>query len=245
MTAWSELSSRGFVVAPRFLGSDDLAMLRSDFGTGPPPSEYDLGYKPIAPEVLAALEPKIAEVLTRLRDEAGLDVDALLNGFYFATEHAQKTKHWHQDYDAYYRLSRDHVNYVNFYVPIEKPERTRSNVDVVPFDRLRERAPALYEHLHGGGANFVLPRPNKVVVENPDTRAKATFELGCAFDELAETPLLSEGDLLLFRGDVLHRSQDLATPRVAASMRAGRAAYGYRPHTELRWFREGRKDRDR
>jgi ectoine hydroxylase-related dioxygenase (phytanoyl-CoA dioxygenase family) len=242
LTAWGELSSRGFVHVPRFFGDDDLNLLRRDFADGSPPSEYDLGYKPIAPEVLAALEPRIAETLARVREETDSEVDALLNGFYFATAFAQKTKHWHQDYDAYYRLSRDHVNYVNLYVPITKPERDRSNVELVPFDRLRERAPELFEHLKGGGANFVVPRPHRVIVENPDTRTKTTFQLECELDELAVTPALSEGDLLLFRGDVLHKSQDLDTERVAASMRAGRSAYGYRPHTELRWFREGRKD---
>jgi hypothetical protein len=168
-------------------------------------------------------------------------VYTILNGFYFATRFAKKTDNYHQDYDAYYRQSRDHINYLNFYTPITKPNRDQSNLCLVPFDVLQERAPAVHDHLKGGGANFVHQRRKRLIVENADTRSRTYFDVDFQLEDLATAPLLSEGDLLIFRGDVLHKSQDLESTRVAASIRAGSSEYGYRRHTELRWFREGRK----
>jgi len=38
-------------------------------------------------------------------------------------------------------------------------------------------------------------------------------------DHLADTPMLAAGDLLLLRGDIIHRTQDADTARVALSYR--------------------------
>jgi hypothetical protein len=40
------------------------------------------------------------------------------------------------------------------------------------------------------------------------------------FDALAVTPQLGEGDLLILRSDVIHKTQDATTQTVAASLRA-------------------------
>ena len=43
------------------------------------------------------------------------------------------------------------------------------------------------------------------------------------FDRLAQTLELDPGDLLLLRGDMIHRTQDTETDRVSLSFRAGNA----------------------
>jgi hypothetical protein len=65
------------------------------------------------------------------------------------------------------------------------------------------------------------------MLEEHDTGTKIIDEssdgddlhVGIHTRELAETPLLSPGDLLLLRGDVVHKTQDASTDRVAISFR--------------------------
>lgn len=241
MTDWSPIETRGYVIVRDWLDAEALVALRADYAAGPPASEFDFGYKPVSDAGFGIYTARVSAALDAIGEQTSIDVDALLNGFYFATRFAKKTSIWHQDYDAYYKQSRDHVNYLNFYVPIEKPDRDKSNVSLVPFDVLTTHAPDLAARLRGGGANFVTQRGADVTVENTDVRTKHHYELGVALDLLAETPALGEGDLLLMRGDLLHRSQDLETPRVACSVRFGSSRYGYKGSTGTSWFRDGRR----
>jgi hypothetical protein len=88
----------------------------------------------------------------------------------------------------------------------------------VPFDALRESlSPELYQRVVGGGARrFVVNGDNTRVF---DDEAGVQYTLPVSLERLAFTPELSCGDLLLLRGDCIHRTQDATTQRIAASIR--------------------------
>lgn len=74
------------------------------------------------------------------------------------------------------------------------------------FDRILRRG-AIWSRFEGGCTRF-----------HDDARG-GTFDRPWDFAEIAVTPRLAAGDLLILRGDVLHRTQDAETARVAASFR--------------------------
>jgi hypothetical protein len=147
-----------------------------------------------------------------------LRVDRLLKGYYFATAYVNYG--WHQDFDV---IAQDLVNYLNVYIPIVKPLREKSNLSVIPFDALAAQSGTACRRLKGGCAHVLSPlgdgRPGLRVL---DTRDGSTFELDVPVDlqQVAVTPELAAGDLLLVRADVIHRTQDASTERIAISIRA-------------------------
>jgi hypothetical protein len=225
-----DLDTKGFLVVPGFFGPVEVAELLEDFRTGPPPSAYPHGFKLMGRRALKRVWPTIQGLAERVRNATSIDVDLLTRmtfSHYIVTERTERTSFWHQDFDVDYRLTRDHKNYLNFYVPIVKPDPRRSNVSVIPFDTLRERSESAFERLDGGGGLRLVPDGrgrtqvfgnNGEIIDGRDAN-EPLFMLEFDIDELAVTPSLAAGDLLLMRGDLIHRTQDTTTARTSASIR--------------------------
>jgi hypothetical protein len=102
----------------------------------------------------------------------------------------------------------------------------KSNVTLVPFDALRSRASEEWSKLVGnGGHRFVVENGRTALFSNygnvlSEKNPHPDRYLDVDLEELAVTPHLAAGDLLLMRGDVIHRTQDVDSERVAASLRA-------------------------
>jgi hypothetical protein len=155
-------------------------------------------------------------------------VDRVYYGQYFAnyqlkitSEGATPTRGdifpWHQDHESYFAF-QDHANYLNLYIPIVKPDPEQSNVSVIPLDSLRNRAAEVYERLLGRGATRLV-ETNRGWKLRDDEHGGTISKLHFDIREIEETPSLQAGDLLVLRGDVLHKTQDANTRRVAASFR--------------------------
>lgn len=229
MTAWGDLETRGFVVVRAFLAPERCAALLADFERGAPPTAYPHGFKLIGRAALAAACEQIEPALAELRAHTTLAVDTvnfLTLSHYITTSLVERTSHLHQDFDLDYKLTRNHRDYLNFWIPIAKPDRARSNLCVVPFDALAARCPAGHAALLGSGGHRLVPRGGQTAVYGSygavldDTARDPEQLLDIDIETLIETPELDAGDLLLLRGDVLHRTQDASTPRIAASIRA-------------------------
>lgn len=98
-----------------------------------------------------------------------------------------------------------------------KSEVAHANLCVVPFDRLETAIPAYVEALKGSGAKLFYPQGGVTLVCDQDSGEE--FVLPVNLEELSVIPLLEPGDLLLPRGDVIHRTQDASIERVAVSFR--------------------------
>jgi hypothetical protein len=229
-----DLETRGFVVIREFFTHQQCAALREDFERGSPPSAYPHGFKLLGRAATAAAWARIEPFLADVRAQTKLDVDTLnflTLSHYITTSLVERTSYLHQDFDLDYQLTGDHVNYLNFWIPIAKPDRERSNVTVIPFDALRARAPAAYECLAGSGGHRLVPVAGRTEVFGnygdviQDAAALAPeLVIDANLEDIAETPSLDRGDLLLMRGDVVHRTQDASTARVAASIRVTSSA---------------------
>lgn len=228
-TVWDQLHHRGFQVVRGFLQPAQVEALVQDFQQGQPPERYPFGFKPVGRRALQAVASTIEAALEQIRAQTDLQTDSvnfLTLSHYVASWLAERPSTLHQDFDLDFRLTGDHRHYLNFWMPIVKPCAEQTNVAVLPMDSLQARSPEAYQRVLGGGGQRWVPHDGRTAAygdrgailegETPLPLFWLDFDL----EELLETPHLEAGDLLLLRGDVIHRTQDQATRRVAASIRA-------------------------
>jgi hypothetical protein len=212
--SFGDLDTKGFVVVRSFLDPEQLARLRTDYATGPKqsPSYYFGKLKPLGADALAHLTAPMRTVLRDITAQTRVHVDTLVKGFYFATDVI--TFPWHQDADFWVQ---DRANFLNLYLPIEKPDRAKSNLCVVPYDAWQRVSPDTQARLRNSLANRFERHDGKTI--NLDHDRGRRYVIDADIEQLAVTPELDAGDLLIVRADVVHRTQDADTRRIAASIR--------------------------
>lgn len=230
---WRQLHTSGYVVVRDFLSAADVDALSHDFESGVPANKFPFGFKPVGDSAIATVRPRIATALADLRAHTSStadDINFLTMSHYITSALAERTSFWHQDFDLFYSLTGDHLNYLIFWIPLRKPERTKTNVSVIPYDALEARSPAAHRHFWGNGAHRLISEGGTTVVFGTNggviadgARPAPVLELDFDIGELAVTPEVASGDLLLMRGDLIHRTQDTETIRTAASIRAAPA----------------------
>lgn len=217
--AWSDLENKGYMVIPGFLSPDEIEVLANEFFRTPWLDRHRYVFKYTSKALLDRFRPRLLAFLERGRGRSSL----LLNGFYFATKTEVNGKRqdqvfsFHQDRESYY-VWQTHEGYLNFYIPLIKPDRERSNLTVLPFDQLKLRSPEAYAKLIGKGAHMLEEKDDGTEIIDESTDG-SNLLVKFRAREIAETPPLSPGDLLLLRGDVVHKTQDADTDRVAISFR--------------------------
>jgi len=217
---WADLESKGYVVVPSFLSDDEIDALAKDFFAVPWIDRHRYVFKHMSKPLRERFRPKIRAVAEQVRPRSRI----VLNGFYFATKVVHLNGHvqdqafaFHQDRESFY-VYQTHTDYLNFYIPLVKPVREKSNLTVLPFDRLKQRSPEACAKLINQGAHMVEERDGKseIIDESIDGN---NLVVDFRISEITETPLLNPGDLMLLRGDVVHRTQDAETDRIAISFR--------------------------
>jgi hypothetical protein len=213
---WSDLETRGFVVL-RSLLSDEETKVQAQHYAAAARSKIEAYYtaKALA-ELVAPVHDRIAALLPEITQSTSILADAVKSGGgYFPTEHTALG--WHTDFLTDY-VNQGAYHYLNFWIPVIKPDPTRSGLAIVPMDRLAREIPRAFELSLGRGAasyqrdRFVFDRDGQII-EVPSMVGP---------DALCEIPTLRVGDALVVRGDVFHRTQDVETHRVALSIRAVR-----------------------
>lgn len=207
-----DLETRGFTVVPGFLSADEVSELIQDFNSARESDNQNYRITFVAEDIKDKLISKITPWMTRITDGTGLVVDIVIPcANYMDTAYVDFG--WHQDHESYYSLQQ-HYNYLNFYIPIIKPDSKKTGMSLVPFDLIPEEYAS---KLIGSGATGFDPTGNSTRVVNDDTGEEFYMPLNIV--DLAVSPELMPGDLLIMRGDVIHRTQDQETHRVAVSIR--------------------------
>lgn len=216
----TELETRGFVHIRGFLSADEVQRLRDDYDGTVLDENGNFNSKSPSASVMAALTPRFDEVLRQVNATTSVRADVYVpdTSVYFAVGSATGVNFpWHQDHESFY-IVQNHFDYLNFYMPIVKPDPTKSNVSIVPFDVLKRESPKAHDFLVGNGAGHFVPVAGRWLATN-DERGGVRV-INADLEALAVTPELEVGDLLLMRGDIVHRTQDADTSRVALSWRA-------------------------
>ncbi len=214
---WKDLQTKGYLVIRNVLASDEINALLTEFTRAKDLSNasYELPY---LDKVLFSkyIEKFSKELLPHINSQTDIKADLFEMGIFFANKLGINFD-WHIDPDSFY-VSQDHYHYLNLYLPIRKPNLELSNLSLIPADVLAKHTPEIYEKvIHGRGALRLLPGNGKTVIF--DDNDGQIYESNFSVKDLAVTPSLGVGDLLVIRGDVFHKTQDKQTDRVSISFR--------------------------
>ncbi len=222
---FADLQTRGFVHARGFLSAAELAFHREEYEREPVrPDNLNYDLTAVQGRAKEALEGRVKEVLALVAAATDLRPDLPADGCYFATRRGIQFG-WHQDHESFFTV-QNHYDYLNFYLPILKPRKDKSNLCVIPFDALQQQSPRVYQKVVRAGAATYVRFRERTLVLHDDTGGLSLMEGD--IERLAHTPQLEAGDLLLLRGDMIHRTEDADTERVALSFRAVRSGASVR-----------------
>ncbi len=223
--SWSDLERRGFVVIRSLCSPSEILAQRDTFLALSQESWRLTGYSiPLEQDAEAPLRARLLEVLPQIQSATGLRVDSVRAGGQYFTTQAPAVwgaaprpviHEWHTDRSSYY-LHQDHYHFLNFWIPIIKTTGDKSGLLMIPMDSLAQCSPAAFQVLKGRGAAEICG--DRLIYELDDR----TYAVPCPFEprRLAVAPPVNPGDAIVVRGDVLHRTQDASTYRVAISLRA-------------------------
>jgi hypothetical protein len=211
---WTDLQTRGFVVVRSFLSPEEVDDVRRAYDQSRRSETlyFSMVAKPADVKFVAS---KLATLLPPIRAGTDILTDTLIEeGYFFPTEYTNLS--WHTDHKSYYAV-QDHYHYLNFWMPIVKPRPDKSGLGLVPMDRLAKAVPEAYRAVLRRGAASV--REGFLFYETDDGR---TGKVDCPtvlVDDIAVAPDVSPGDVIVARTDVLHKTQDAETTRVALTLR--------------------------
>jgi hypothetical protein len=211
---WKDLDTKGFVHVPAFLTPEQLEACRANYANKPRSSNANYntpGADNLSPDLNQALDALVASVAANTTTR----VDGVVGALFFATKRGVNFG-WHQDHESYFEL-QSHANYLNLYIPIVKPRPDKTNLCLIPFDALERKSPELFRRCVFQGATSVYPFGDGQFLVHDDTGVGHALRF--KFDDIASIPHLHAGDVLIVRGDVLHKTQDSDTDRVALSVR--------------------------
>ena len=211
---WADLSDRGFVVVHGLLTAAQVEGLRAAYASS---ERVDVAaYVATEPRLsdIRGIIARVEALLPSIREATGMATDLVVpQGTFFATE--RMNLDWHTDQKSDY-LFQGHRHHLTFWMPVEKPDPARSGLSVIPIDRLREHAPEAFRALSGrGSARYAN---GELDYEDGDRERRVSCPGDLA--SFAESPRLLPGDALVVRSDLLHRTSDVETVRVALSLRA-------------------------
>jgi hypothetical protein len=210
----TELETKGFTVIKNFLSNHEIEFLINDYSNQ---TNNNNNYNaPLSsPAAGSHIAPKINNILQLINQQTTLRPDFLIpTGVFLNTQFIDFN--WHQDHESFY-LWQHHYDSINFYMPLIKPDRNQTGLSVLPMDALVNVIPNSIDYIVGKGAKTfkILNNMTKIIDDVTGTETFWNFNI----NDLAVHPELSTGDLLMLRGDVIHKTQDLNTKRLAISLR--------------------------
>jgi ectoine hydroxylase-related dioxygenase (phytanoyl-CoA dioxygenase family) len=137
---------------------------------------------------------------------------------------------FHQDHDHFFvtEYNRTHLNY---WIPLVKPSRSEAGLRLVPWDRLAEKSPRLFNLCRRTGASSLHSLRDGGTLYLSDWSGVHYHEENLEIEEVMETPEVGPGDLLLLRVNTIHATQTTDDRRLAVSLRT------CDPETPIDWHR--------
>ena len=112
-----------------------------------------------------------------------------------------------------------------------KPSRSEAGLRLVPWDRLGEKSPRLFNLCRRSGASRLYSLRDGGTLYLSDWSGGHYHEENLEIEEVMETPEVGPGDLLLLRVNTIHATQTTDDRRLAVSLRT------CDPETPIDWHR--------
>ena len=239
------LDERGFCVVPEFLSREEIDFLVAEFDASPDYSPVGktkhvarhLGDKPVAGQTgaLRANAMGRKETYQRIRPRmetfAGRVTGAkaaLYQILYLQTPVVNLP--FHQDHEQFYVTEHD-PTHLNYWIPLVKPSRTEAGLRVIPWDRLGEKSPRLFNLCRRSGASRLYSLRDGGTLYFSDWSGVIWHEENVEIEDVMETPEVGPGDLLLLSVNTIHATQMTDDRRLAVSLRT------CDPETPIDWHR--------
>jgi ectoine hydroxylase-related dioxygenase (phytanoyl-CoA dioxygenase family) len=214
---FKSLEEDGFIVLKNVIDSSELKLLKQDYqdtksvATSASNKNYYIINADKHP-----LENKIKNILSEIAKNIPITLDTVnTNGAYFDTNLV--TLEWHQDHEVFFKW-QNAINSLNFWIPIVKTNAKEDGIMLIPHTALREKFPEeTKKYIVGKGAQRFYNLENKTTIINDDTDEKIEID-GNIFD-LKIIPEIEEGDILVMRGDCIHKTDTNINGRVSISIR--------------------------
>lgn len=218
---FKDLETKGFLVIREFLTQDEVqefinlyyeAKARKEASTIKN-KNASVSFSPTP----SFVKDKINNLLTEIAKATNLTVNFVFpRSTYFDNEYVQFG--WHQDHDTQY-MWQDSYNFLNCWIPLIKPDTNKSGLTVVPYDKILPLiSDKAKERLIGHSAKIFFNKDGQTVMRDDSVGDSMLLEAN--IEHFEETPAMTAGDLLLLRGDLIHKTQDTTTSRVSVSIRS-------------------------
>lgn len=212
------LDASGYCVIKNFLSSEELTALRQCYIDNQSKAVQNKNYavNKIGNDVVAMLFPKLEALAKIVSRHTSTKVDLLTDDCGFP-DNGKINFGWHQEHESYYKFQQLQ-NYINLYIPIIKEHSNESGLDIVPADVLKSSIPAdQYDMIISRGAAHYSCTDTASILHDDVYDKK--YNIDVSLNSIKHTPEILPGDLLLLRGNTIHRTQDTNSHRVAASIR--------------------------
>lgn len=215
---FSELETNGFIILHNAVNADEINLLIKKYKESPNSILFSFP-KEINLETglpISTLRSTAESILNDINRETSIKTDWVSpSGVYFNNQRSKLD--WHQDHEIYYK-TQDTFNNLNFWIPIIKPNIDKDGLRIIPFNTLKEKIPEITEKyiIHKGAQRFKF-NDNKTTIFNDDVGTQVTVDEDIL--SLSEEIHINVGDILIFRGDIIHRTSESKNQRVAIAFR--------------------------
>jgi hypothetical protein len=218
MINFKDLETKGFVVIKNFLSADQLDYIKNDYNrqkdneVGDQDNKNYLLTYGMYPFLISLVQSTIN--LIDSQTNLTVNITRPVAAFF---DNQMVTTIWHQDPEPYY-MFQDLYNALNFWIPIIKPDPCHSGISIVPHDVLQKTNPEVFNNqIVGKGAMRYQVIGSKTKMINDNNGVESLLPVN--INNLSVSPELAEGDAIILRQDILHKTQDMLTNRAALSIR--------------------------
>ena len=250
----ASLEERGFCVIPEFLSREEIDFLVEEFDACPdsepaPRTKHGarhLGDQPIDRRTASPAGPGQTAALRTTavgRKETFQGIRPRMEAFARELTGAKAALYQilylqtpvtnlpvHQDHEHFF-LTEFNPTHLNYWIPLVKPSRTEAGRHLIPWDRLGEKSPRLFNLCRRSGASFMRSLRDGGTVYMSDWSGVHWVEEDFEIEDAMETPEVGPGDLLLLSLNTIHATQTTDDRRLAVSLRT------CDPETRIDWHR--------
>ena len=215
MNNLNNLETQGFCVIKNFFEEHEIKLLQHDYNTTLVDSNKNYNISTPSKSAVSAIIPRLDYIIDQVKHTTDIVVDTYTNEALY-TDTSRIDFDWHQDHESFYVLQQSY-NYINCYIPVIKPNKDSGGLSLVAMDYLKEHHPSFFGNIFNKGAQQ-LNKEHADVLRIYNAETNDTYRYQFDIESAATSPELEQRDLLLIRGDVIHKTQDTNQQRVALSI---------------------------
>lgn len=207
----TELMTKGFIKVKGFVSPAELEVLKKEYYNQLSIAQNTENYAGVSgntniikSDVHNILKDKVEALNRIIYENTDIKIDWFIRSFCNMFDTQRIANPWHTDHEPYY-IWQNSYNIIAYWVPIIKPHIDKSNLVFFPrnkmpgdLDKRTKTIGAQYCHVLEG---------NKTSYWECESDIKETWDFN--IEDYAELVEVEPGDVIVFRDDTIHRSQDL------------------------------------